>query len=529
MAELAHECTRLHELAWKNFQQRNLQGAVQACSELNQRFPRFADGWFLGSQIATKLGNLEKALEFAELASELSPNELLYSVHRASCLLFVRRISDALALAEEIEAANPQDAAVFAGLATVYTGCGDTQASLRCNEQAVTLSPQNAGYHYNLAATQRFLGHLSAAEKSYDRTLALDPHEYEAYLMRAELSKQTEDSNHVAEIENILAEGVRSWQGEVQLCFALAKEHDDLGQYDESFDYLKRGADLKRRQSEYDFRADLTTVDRLIEIFDKALVEESDPGFDSQEPIFVLGLPRTGTTLVERILSCHDDVISAGELNNFAIELVKMTQATAGGRRLSRWELLEKSAGIEFSDLGRAYVQSTRPQTGSTRHFIDKLPANYLYCALIHLALPNSKIISLVRDPMDTCYAIYKTLFKAAYPFSYDLDEIARYFVAYRRLMDHWSNLLPGRILEVRYEDLVADQEGQSRRILEHCDLSWDPDVLNFHTSAEATTTASAVQVRQPIYSSSIGKWRSYEKHLRSVAQILDDAGVTYA
>ena len=402
-------------------------------------------------------------------------------------------------------------------------------AALRCNELAVSLAPRNAIYHYNLAATQRFLGRLEEAEESYNRALALDPHEYEAYLMRAELFKRTEDNNYTKEIKRRLSIGVRHWRGEVQLCFALAKEFEDLSCFDESFAYLKRGADLKRRKSDYDLGADIATIDRIIETYATQLFRDSGAGYDSHEAIFVLGMPRTGTTLVERILGCHSEVQSVGESNNFAIEMVKLVRQSAPNQRLMRSELIAASANVDLSKLGQNYIESTRPKSGTYRFFVDKLPANYLYCGLISLALPNAKIISLVRDPMDTCYSVYKTLFKSAYPFSYDLEEMARYFVAYQRLMAHWHQLLPGKMLDVQYEDLVADQEGQTRRILEHCGLSWEPNVLDFHTSTEATTTASAVQVRQPIYASSIGKWRRFENQLRPAANILTDAGIQFS
>jgi hypothetical protein len=196
---------------------------------------------------------------------------------------------------------------------------------------------------------------------------------------------------------------------------------------------------------------------------------------------------------------------------------------------MDRDELVRLSAELDFKKLGEAYISSTRPFTGHTARFIDKLPLNYLYVGLIHLALPNAKVINLKRNPLDTCYAIYKQLFVDAYPFSYDLEELGRYYVAYHQLMEHWHVVLPGVIHTVGYEDLVSDIESESRPLLEFCGLDWQPQCLKFHESKDASTTASTVQVRQPVYQSSVGKWRDYEKQMQPIVKILQQAGVPEA
>jgi hypothetical protein len=237
-------------------------------------------------------------------------------------------------------------------------------------------------------------------------------------------------------------------------------------------------------------------------------------------------MPRTGTTLVERILASHTDVFAAGELNNFAAQLMTMLRSQNSDKRVSRDEMVQLSAELDFKQLGESYVKSTRPFTGKTPRFIDKMPLNYLYAGLIHLALPNARIINLRRDPMDTCYAIYKQLFVDAYPFSYDLEELAKYFVAYHQLMGHWNLVLPGVIHTVTYEHLVDDFEAEARKLLEFCGLDWQSQCLKFYENKEASTTASTVQVRQPVYQSSVGKWRNYEQQLQPVVDILRQGGV---
>ncbi len=200
--------------------------------------------------------------------------------------------------------------------------------------------------------------------------------------------------------------------------------------------------------------------------------------------------------------------------------------ATSTVSGLSREEVIEKCSELDFAALGRAYIDSTRPTTGQTPHFIDKLPFNYLYVGMIHRALPNAKIVNLQRHPMATCYAIYKQLFRDPYPFSYDLDDLGRYFIAYSGLMDHWNHVLPGVVHTVAYENLVDDTETQARALLEYCGLDWQEQCLTFYENRQAATTASAVQVRKPIYRSSLERWRDYAEGLASLDARLSDAGI---
>jgi len=193
---------------------------------------------------------------------------------------------------------------------------------------------------------------------------------------------------------------------------------------------------------------------------------------------------------------------------------------------MSRNDLVSLTSTLDFKKLGESYIESTRPFTGHTTHFIDKLPLNFLYAGLINLALPNAKIIHLTRHPIDTCYAIYKKLFKDAYPFSYNLEDLGKYYVAYSELMTHWQKMLPGKIYSLAYEDLVQDTEIETRKLLDFCNLSWNDACLNFHQSAEASTTASAAQVRMPIYGSSVRKWRHYEDQLTPLIRILQNAAI---
>ena len=256
-------------------------------------------------------------------------------------------------------------------------------------------------------------------------------------------------------------------------------------------------------------------LDDIREHYEDSASCSGDDGFGADGPIFIIGMPRTGTTLLERILAAHSMVVSAGELHDFSSELVKEIVRVNDGKAVAKSEIVAASLQVDFARLGENYIDAARQATdASSTWIIDKLPFNFLYCGLIHRALPKARIIHMTRNPMDTCYAVFKTLFGQAYPFSYDLDELATYFIAYRRLMDHWHAVMPGLILDVGYEDVVANTEDEARRLIEHCGLQWEPECLEFHKSSDATTTASAAQVRQPVYSSSVQKWRNYDEQL---------------
>jgi hypothetical protein len=276
----------------------------------------------------------------------------------------------------------------------------------------------------------------------------------------------------------------------------------------------------------YDVATDLAILAKIREVYAASLFDGRIEGFDCADPIFIIGMPRTGTTLVERLLGSHSQVCAAGELNEFALELVRLARQLPGPTPTSRLDFVAATAGLDFRALGEGYVRRTRAMRDDRPFFIDKLPFNFLYAGLIHLALPRAKIISLRRHPLDTCYAVYKQLFKDAYPFSYDLDELGRYYIAYDELMRHWHSVMPGVIHTVAYEALVADLEGETRRLLDHCGLAWEEACLHFHRNSRASTTASAVQVRQPIYDTSIGKWRHYARQLEPLRASLERAGI---
>jgi hypothetical protein len=308
----------------------------------------------------------------------------------------------------------------------------------------------------------------------------------------------------------------------MQLDFALGKAYADLKEHGRSFEHLIQANAGKRAQIAYDEAATLGLFERIEQTFTPALVgRKARDGDPSRLPIFVIGMPRSGTTLVEQILASHPQVHGAGELK--AMNDIADTVPGVGTVRIPYPEFVPALDAAAMRAVGARYVAALKRLAGGARRVTDKMPSNFFFAGLIHLALPNAPIIHTVRDPVDTCVSCFSKLFTAEQNHTYDLAELGRYHRRYQRLMAHWHRVLPaGRILDVRYEDVVADLEGAARRIIAHCGLDWDARCLDFHRTERPVRTASATQVRQPIYTSAVGRARVYEPYLRPLLAELD-------
>ena len=516
----------LEDRVWRSLRDKDARQALTACEQLNREHPNYASGWHTASQLALQLNNPAAALAAIDKALAIEPGNTDGLLQRALCIGKLGDTAELEPLVAELAGRSLSTAYRHSTLGMLYTQLERREDAVACYERAAELEPDRAKHYYNIAALQRSLGDIGQAEANFDRAIELDPADWEAIKVRSELRKQMQDDNHVDELEAMLDEGIADPRGEAHVCYALAKELEDLGEPERSFGYLKRGADKRRSFMRYDVQRDIDTMAAIEETFSAERLAAPNVGSENDETIFIVGMPRTGTTLVERILGSHSEVYSAGELGNFANVLMQQVRARVNGPQPPRDELVRLSASIDFAALGDAYVESTRPFTGKTPRFIDKLPLNFLYVGLINLALPNARIVSVRRHPLDTCYAVYKQLFVDAYPFSYDLEELARYYAAYDRLMRHWISVLPDVVYTVEYEKLVDDFEPEVHRLLEHCGLDYEEACLRFHENRTASTTASTVQVRQPIYRSSVGKWRQYSEQLAPLIAVLEDEGI---
>ncbi len=500
---------------------RRIGEAEVLCIKLIEAAPQSEHGWVQLGRICQMKGDLQGMLANAQKAVDVAPSSLLALLQEAEATLLNGGIEDAIKKLITLEKEAAEDARILQHVAEHFSSLGDYQAAMRCYKQAHSVIGDDAGLLYNTATAATALGDMEGAEDLLNRVIAKDPHDYAAYYNRAGLSKQTKDNNHIPELEAMIEGALKSPGAEAQLGYALAKEYEDLGDYAKSFAALKRGADCRKKLLSYDVTSDVETMTEIASVMQRDFFDACPDASDDPGPIFILGQPRSGTTLVDRILSSHSSVESLGEINDFVIAFMG-----AAGDVKSKSELVQKTKDIDFSLVGDAYRSSTAGRGIKAPYLIDKTPANFLYIGLISKALPNAKIIHLRRNPMDSCYAMYKTLFRMGYPFSYTLEDLGAYYVAYHRMMEHWRRELPDRILDVDYEALVANQEEQSRRMIEHCGLAWEEACLDFHKNKSASATASAAQVRQPIYKSSVQKWRHYASELAPLKAIFEDAGI---
>jgi tetratricopeptide (TPR) repeat protein len=499
--------------------------AARRCEQLLRLSPGDPAVQILAAELQLLSGRRDDAVKRLNQVARESAADAATLTHCAVLLMKAGEGRESLRVALQAEALPIRSIAVSDALAAVLTHQGEALRALPHALRAVQGAPENVTYRFNLAMIQRMVGDFDAAESNLNIVIESRPQDAEAYLTRSGLRTQSPSRNHVAQLESVLA-GSPGTRARIPLGFALAKELEDLGEYERSFSQLTTACGLHRATYSYDVNSDLAVIEALTTLHSKAAIERIQADSPIDEPVFIMGLPRSGTTLVDRMLGSHPDVFSAGELNAFPETLISALNRT--GQLGNKRDLVERSLRADIGSLGGAYLDATRPRTGHTPKFTDKLPLNYLYASLIHAALPKARFIVLRRNPMDSCYAMYKTLFVGAYPFSYDLEELGRYFVAWDRLMNHWERLLGDSWLSVAYEDLVSSPEEVTRRMLAHCGLSWNDACLAFHTSGSPVSTASAVQVRRPIYRDSVGKWRLFEQGLRPLAHLFDTHGIHY-
>jgi len=508
----------------QSVRQGNISAALAEAQNALAAFPAHPLVLRAASEAYSASGEHTKAVTFAEQAVKAMPNDAGGFLHLSVCQARADSEDDAVTSAKRAAELVPDNPAVLSYVATMLSRLDENDAAKALYERAIALNPRSGQDHYNLATVKQFLGDLEGAEASCDRALELEPKLYEAQLVRSRLRKQTVDYNHVDALEAARRIKSKLPIEHAVICYALAKEYEDLAEYPKSFAVLKEGADAYRKSIQYDVRADTNHMDMLVNAFTRDICSDKARGFGSDMPIFVLGLPRTGTTLVERIFASHSKVVSAGELPNFLQQMKRLAAKAFPGA--SEADLIDNVLKLDPAVLGEGYMRSVPGRYKKDARFVDKLPANFLHIGFIRRSLPNAAVIELERHPMDACYAMYKTLFNQIYPATYDLNDLAEYYIHYRKLMDHWHDRFPGKITRVAYEDVVTDQEAQSRRLLGAAGLAWEDQVLDFHKTKSASATASAAQVRSPVYSSSVQLWRRYENELAPLAERLSAAGI---
>ncbi len=520
------DSTRAYAKLVAAFHQNDWPRVQQRASQLLAVAPDDARVHHMAGVACMQSRQMPQALEHLLKTTHLEPRRADYVAQYAKALALTRRLREARLVADRAMTLAPADAPTLDTLGMVYRQANAHLQSTTAFRRAAALAPEHALTRLHLAYALNSIGDVAGAEQELEACIRLEPRHWYAHLLLAQLQKQTAEHNHLARLRELAERHADDPGAQLLLNIALGKECDDLADYPAAFAHYTRGKAAGRRMRPYTFARDEAIFDALIRAF-PANGAETAAGDPTREPIFIIGMPRTGTTLLDRVLSSHPDVHSAGELQNFPTALQRASGCPTA--LLGEADIAARTRHIDWRQLGAAYLASTRPATGGTPRFIDKLPHNFLYAGFIARALPNAKIVCLRRDPLDTCVGNFRHLFEQEsgfYDYSFDLADIGRYYIQFDRLIAHWRKLLPGRILELSYESLVTDPEATTRELLAFCELPWNEACLRSEDNAAPVNTPNAWQVRAPIYRSAVGRWKRFQPELRDLRWLLAGAGI---
>jgi tetratricopeptide (TPR) repeat protein len=499
-----------------------LDDAVAHLARATKLNPNFAAAYVAFGDVMQEQGKFGEAASKYQQA--LSLNQELVRVRNALGFVLQRqgKLQEAITEYQRTLTLKPDDADVHNHLGLALQEQGKVEAALTHFQQALAINPNGAKLNNSLGSALRDLGRLEEANDAYKKAIDLAPRNPLFYFNLVGVKRIAPGDPEILAMEKLASDSkLLSIDDRIYLHFALGKAYGDLRDHERSFQYLLEGNALKRQQISYDEVAERILSERIQKVFSPELMRDKrDLGDPSRIPVFIVGMPRSGTTLVEQILASHPKVFGGGELLDFA--------EPAAGLRREFPEAISRMDSPKLREFGARYVTAVQRVSPDAERITDKLPGNYRLIGLINLALPNARVIHARRDPLDTCFSCFSKLFAGDHiPYSYDLTELGHVYRNYEALMAHWRRVLPPEVLlEVQYEEVVADLEGQARRIVAHCGLQWDDRCLFFHQTKRPVQTLSTIEVRQPIYRTSVGRWCAYEQQLRPLnAALRTDAG----
>jgi tetratricopeptide (TPR) repeat protein len=500
-------------------------GCAKEILKLDRQSP---EGYFLGGLVAKASGKPEEATEAFAKALQLGADRYDAAIELANQHCAARRNADAYALVIKYEDKMSNSPLYLNMAGAVYSGIGMPEKAWPLYNKANELQPGVNLIESNIAICSVFLGKIEEAKQMFRRLLEQFPTHQRYHYQLAELEKAT-DKTHIEQMQEALRSMNMTPDKNIFMYYAIGKEFEDLEEWEEAFKYFKMAGDAVTNVANYDINTDLQLIDKIIEVCNEDWLRdgaiEATSNLAEKTPIFVVGLPRTGTTLTERIIVSHSQVSGAGE-TQFMQMVTRRESGVTSDEKMTP-AMIEAAVKLDIKVIGDGYMDMVNYKLGDEPMFVDKLPFNIFYLGFIAKAFPNARIIHVKRNPMDSCFAMYKKVFTWAYKFSYTLEGLGLFYPAYFRLLNHWREMFGERIIEVEYEKLVTDQEGQTRMLLEKLDLDFEEACLNFEQSSTATITASAVQVREKIHTRSVNRWKNYEPQLQSLKECLETAGIT--
>lgn len=495
--------------------------------------PENVDALRLLGTLTMGRGRFREAENLYRRAVSYAPDYVEAHLDLGGALKEQHKLSEAIASLERALELEPDNVQANYMLASVLAPAARTEDAVAAYRKVLSLRPNYPGAWLGLGHTLKTVGQQTEAIEAYRECIRLKPSSGETYWSLANLKTyklgDADIADMQAQLERQELDEDFNVQSRVNFQFALAKAWEDRGDFDRAWTYYKDGNQTQRMEENYDPVRTETLNDEIIRVFDREFLQKHEgAGNASREPIFIIGLPRSGSTLLEQILASHSMVEGTAELPYLGMVATSLNHNRADGVLYPR--AVHDLEGKQFTRLGQDYLDLAEIHRSEGKpRFIDKMPNNFPSVGLIHLVLPNAKIIDARRYPMDSCLSCYRQLFARGQSFTYDLTDIGEYFLQYQRMMDHWHELLPGRCLTVQYEDMVSDFDTQVRRLLEYCELPWEENCARFYETDRPVRTASSEQVRQPVHTRSIHFWRNYAKQLGELKEVLEPVLADYS
>jgi tetratricopeptide (TPR) repeat protein len=523
--EKSFELSPEHKLlaqAVERLQEKEYEEAERMCREILRSYPGNVEALRLLGRLAERQNRVGIAERQYRKALGIAPDYTGVIVDLAKLLRDDDRFEEAIACFRQAIEMEPGNARLYDLLANALAPAALTYEAIEAHQKAIELNPKLSHAWLGLGHMLKTVGRQKEAIEAYHQCYELEPDIGAIQWSLANLKTYHFNDEEIEDMEAKVERNDLEVESEVNFLFALAKAWEDRKEYDRAWHYYDEGNSKRRMEEIYDAAETETVNDMIIDVFSKELLEKNTgAGNTDPSPIFVIGLPRSGSTLIEQILASHSLVEGTSELPYVTRIIRSLNRNRADGVNYPK--AVAELDSRHFAAMGQDYINFCQMhRTEGKQHFIDKNPNNFPSVGFMHLMLPKAKIIDARRHPMDACFSCYRQLFAKGQPFTYDLTDLGEYYLQYQRMMDYWHEVLPGRVLTVQYEEVVTDFENQVRRLLEYCGLPFEEGCLNFYDTDRPVRTASSEQVRQPIYTQSLGRWHYYEQHLDELKEVLD-------
>ena len=503
------------------FARGEVEEAEKLCREVLKKKPDDVNGLVLLASIASKMEQKEDAIVLLERAVELKPKFARAWADLAESYSEIEDYGKALDAVQRVIQLQPDLPFGFMIRGSILGKMHDHEGAIKSYGDALKIEPDHMGSNMGLGNVLKTVGRYEESVAAYKKCVEIQPIFAEAYWSLANLKTYTFDESEMKAMEEHVKNDQMPINNKAFFHIALANAKEKQKDYEEAWVNFETGNDLRRQEEVYDSVQTQVTHDQLIEVFNEELIESiKDKGCPSEAPILIVGLPRSGSTLIEQILASHSLVEGTKELPDLSLLARKLTKSRPQGIKYP--DAVKDMSDQELVEYGEDYLTTTKRYRTDKPHFIDKMPNNFANIGFLKMILPNAKVINAQRNPLDSCISSYKQLFYKGQSWSYDLFEIAEYYLEYQRMMDHWHKLFPGEILDLKYENIINNQKDATENLLKYCGLEWEEQCLKFYETERSINTASSEQVRQPIYKGAMNAWKNYENHIGPLIETLE-------